>query len=984
MDKKSGNGQAAVLTHRCVLISMAIFITVILFNFVALGQESRSGTILGSLIDSETAGAIIGASVMLEGTRLGAATDLNGQYIIKRIPPGIYNLVISSIGYEQTRVEAISVNPGESSQFDLILQPRAQSLMGKKIVVKAKAVQNTEASLLKYRQLSNTVSDAISAEAILRAGSGDAAAAVTRVIGASVVGGKYIYVRGLGERYSNTRLNGTILPTPDPDKQAVQMDLFPTSLLDNIMVEKTFSPDKPGNFTGGSINMTVKDMPEAMTMTFSSSAAYNSNTTFNRNFISQPGGGTNWLGIEDGGRNIPEQLFNSLNNIPSIAEGFSNKDKALEIDQLAKSFNSDMAPVQRRAPLNQSYSFSLGNSYTVLGRTLGLLGSLSYSHNYSFYENGQVARWGLSQGAADSLANDYMLSETRGKDEVLWGGLANMKYAFGANHRMGLYYMYNRNAESDNRYLVGSVPKDFPHDGGDVFVYETRAMQYIERSLGSIQLNGDHFFKPFRMDWKLSRSVAEQDEPDQRFFSNHYAVVQDGDSLIYGYQIARNLYPQPMRIFRNLEEEDRQGELNISFPLKPWSGLGGKIKLGLSHLLKERKVSEYRFSVDNPTGLIRYSGEVEEYLSDDNMGILENRSDTLPDTIDGDGYSYYFGNVITDASSEGNNYSGKQKVFATYSMIDLTLAGHLNLVTGIRYESTDMTTFSKSNTYQPGEIIGHDWLPSAAMTYRFMENMNLRAVYGRTLARPTLREMSSLESFEFIKGYILVGNPNLRHTLIDNYDLRWEWFTQPGQILAASAFYKRFKDPIERAIVNDNGYIQYINVDRANVSGLELEARFGLGGVRKFLRNFKVEGNLTLVRSQVKLGESELAIRKSFDSTASDSRPLQGQSPYIINLNIAFDSERSGTHVTLLYNVFGSRISDVSMGGVPDVYEQPRQMIDATLSQLILTNLTLKISAKNLLNASIRKTHEYKGNEYVFQENSTGRIFSIGLSAKIF
>lgn len=981
MEKRSGNGRPAAVVRRYCLTLMAIFSAIIIFNMIALGQESRTGIISGSLMDSKTGEAVIGASVMLEGTRLGAATDLKGQYIIKRIPSGVYNLVISSIGYEQVRIEGVSIVPGTGAKFDFALEPRAQ--IGKEIVVKAKAVQNTEASLLKHRQLSKSVSDAISAEEISRSGGGDAAAAVTRVIGVSVVGGKYVYVRGLGERYGNTLLNGTSLPTPDPDKQAVPMDLFPTGLLDNIVVEKTFTPDKPGNFTGGSVNMTVKDMPEALAMTFSSSTAYNSNTTFNRNFLSQSGGGTNWLGIDNGSRDIPELLSNSNYGIPPIAEGFSNKDKALEIDRLSKSFNSDMTPVQRRAPLNQNYSFSLGNNYTLLGRALGLLGSLSYNHNYSFYENGRVARWGLSQGAADSLANDYMLSETRGKDEVLWGGLVNMKYAMATDHRLGLCYMYNRDAESDNRYLIGSVPKDFPPEG-DIYVYETRAMQYVERSLRSVQLNGDHFFRPFRIDWKLSRAVTEQDEPDQRFFSNHYVVVPDGDSVINAYLIARNLYPQPMRIFRNLEENDHQEELNISFPLKPWQRVNGKVKLGISHLNKEREVKEYRFSIDNPTGYIRYQGDVEEYLSDDNMGILENRSDTLPDSIDGDGYSYRFGNVITNASSEGNNYSGKQKVFATYSMIDLTLAGQLNLVTGVRYESTDMTTFSKSKTYQPGKINGHDWLPSVAIIYHLMGNMNARAVYGRTLARPTLREMSSLESFEFIKGYILVGNPNLRHTLIDNYDLRWEWFTRPGQILAVSAFYKKFRDPIERAIVNDNGYIQYINVDRAKVSGLELEARLGLGGLWGFLRNFSLEGNLTLVHSRVKLGAAELALRRSFDSVASDSRPLQGQSPYIINLNIAFDSDRSGTHGTILYNVFGPRISDVSMGGVPDVYEQPRHMIDATLSQRIWRRLTLKVAGKNLLDDSVRKTHKYKGNEYIFEEYSTGRTFSIGLNAEIF
>ncbi|MCB0258309.1 MAG: carboxypeptidase-like regulatory domain-containing protein, partial [Calditrichaeota bacterium] len=271
-----------------------------------LGQSGDSGTITGQLVDAQTGDPLIGANVLIDGTLLGASTDLDGLFVVTGVPAGTYTIVVDYVGYAQTRIEAVEVKAGESARLSLAMAPEA--IQGDVVVVEARLLENTDASLLKKRQKAAAVSDAISAEEISRSGSSDAADAMSRVTGASVVGGKYVYVRGLGDRYSNTQLNGAELPSADPDKKAVQMDLFPSNLLDNIVTQKTFTPDQPGNFSGGIVNIGTKSFPDGFTLKFSTTSSYNTRSTFSDNILTYPGGDLDWLGMDDGTRDIPDLL----------------------------------------------------------------------------------------------------------------------------------------------------------------------------------------------------------------------------------------------------------------------------------------------------------------------------------------------------------------------------------------------------------------------------------------------------------------------------------------------------------------------------------------------------------------------------------------------------------------------------------------------------------------------------------------------------
>jgi outer membrane receptor protein involved in Fe transport len=949
------------------LLKTSILTIIILMAQIIFAQNS--GRLKGKVVDAQTGEGLPSVNVIIDQTTMGAATDLDGLYSINAIPPGTYTLVASMIGYARVQVTGVKVTGKEAAVLNFSL--KAEVIQGEEVVVEAEAVKNTEAALLRERQKASAVSDAISAEAISRSGSGTAADAVEQVTGASVIDGKYVYVRGLGDRYMNTQLNGSALPSADPDRNALSLDLFPSKLLDNIVTVKTFTPDKPGNFTGGSVNITTQAFPESFSLSFSSSTSYNTQTNLQNSFLSYPGGKTDWLGFDDGTRDIPAPLKDPNVKIPDIGTAFRDAAKAYELDRMSKSFSPVMAPTTKHTPVNQNYAFSVGNQTQLFGRPLGFLASLSYSRTMSKYRDGLTAQHQLTGKVAEvnELNNLSRFSDRKSADEVLWGGLANLSYKLHPNHQISLSYMRNRSGESVARYQAGPLPRDLAPGT----LYETRVLQYVERDLGSGQLSGAHFLNGvlgMRIEWNSAYTSTAQDEPDLRFFSNDYTPIDRETGPLTIYTISASNYSRPVRYFRNLDENLWDSNLNLSIPIKQWGGLKGNIKFGGSFSRKERTFRERRFEFYQSA--VRYNGNPEEFFSPQNVGI-----------VDSSNGRYRFGNYVVDASQRANNYDGDQDITAVYGMIDVPLLARLRFIGGARLETTRLDVISQDPAKEKGKISNDDWLPSVNLVYELGSSMNLRAAYGKTLARPTFRELAPYASFDFIGDFIFVGNPNLKRTLIDNYDLRWEWFARPGEIFAVSGFYKRFQNPIERAIVSNNNQGQFQNVDAALVYGAEFEVRKQLDQIAAFLQHFQAGGNLALVQSRVDIPAKELATLRQLDPNADGKRELQGQSPYVLNVDVVYDNAKTGTMASFYYNVFGERLTEVSLGGTPNIYEQPRGVLDFTLSQRALKGVTLKAAAKNLLDSEVRKVHHFKNVDYVSRRHTLGRTFSLGLTYSV-
>ncbi|MGD9488917.1 MAG: TonB-dependent receptor [Calditrichaceae bacterium] len=967
------------------IIQVNIILSLLIFGLLgattpndsAASESLIMGKISGKLVDAESGEPLIGANVYLENTMLGAASDLQGNYLIPSVPAGSYTMVVMTIGYSETKVENLRVKAGNNIKVDLTVQP--EIMTSEVVVVEARSVDNTEAALLGKRQKSLAFSDAISAEAISRSVSGDAASAMKMVTGASVVGGKYVYVRGLGERYSSTQLNGAELPSSDPDKKAFQMDILPSNLLDNIVTLKTFTPDQPGNFSGGIVDIGTKSFPEYLTVNFSASSSYNSNATFNNRFLTYDGGSSDWLGFDDGTRAIPGALDHSSVHVPDYGEAISDDtgEAANELDSYSKSFNSLMSPTTKSAPVNQSYALSIGNQTRLFGRELGYLASMSYSNKNDYYDNGRIGKYKLT-GSVDTkptLDNEFDLTESKGVNDVSWGGLMNLAYKINNHHELHSNFLYSKGAESSARYISG-----FYNEGTiDDAVYETRVLKYTERDLFSSQLRGEHYLPKLldaKVEWIGSYALSKQYEPDMRFFSDHYRDLPDGTRE---YKIAPSAYPVPARYYRDLNEDNFSFDIKLSVPFKQWNGQNGKIKAGALASNKTREFRERIFKYENASQL-SYDGDPLTYFSESNTGLLYNPDGSIQYNDLG---QPVFGNYIVDASEDRSNYDGYENITAGFAMIELPLMNKLRFAGGMRLESTDMEVETLASGFDKGVISETDLLPSVNFIYSLNDKMNLRAAYGRTLARPTIRELAPFQSEDFAAGYIVAGNPDLERALIDNIDLRWEWFERPGEIIAVSGFYKLFSNPIERVIRNDNNEIRYENVDNAILFGAEFEVNKKLDQFHSLLNNFRINANLTLVYSQVDIPESELIRIRASDPYAESTRELQGQSPYILNLNILYDTVDTGTSAGIFYNVFGERLSEVTLGATPNVYEQPRSTLNLMLSQNLTDRLSLNVSAKNLLDSQTRKVQHYKGSDYVYQSYKTGRTFSIGLKYSI-
>jgi len=933
----------------------------------------EKGQITGLVVDGDFGEPMIGANVFIENTNFGAATDIEGRYTISAIPPGTYTVVYSMIGYAKKSVTGVVVEAGKVAKIDITMS--MESIQTDEVVITAKAVQDSEAGLLIKRQKAINVGDAISAEQFSRSGSGNAAEAVKQIVGASVVEGKEVYVRGLGDRYTSTQLNGAEIPSVDPYKRSGSVDIIPSSLIENIQAVKSFTPDKPGDFSGGAVDVTTKSFPEKMTFNFSASTSYNTESTGNSNMLGVISSNTDFLGYDNGKRDIPAYAGDFL----KIQGNANNDSVAQAYDDAIKSFdNSRFGSSRISAPLNQSYSLSIGNQVDFLGRPLGFIASLTYKNSTSGYTSGRYSRWERAVADTSKRQLDMLkdLNESSTTHDVLWGAVVKGSYKLTPNHIISVNGLMNQNGESFAKYLEG----DFPYISSGT--WSVNSTGFKERTLISTQLEGQHFLKDFldmKIEWQGSFLESNQDEPDLRYFymSRKYSY-DDNNNLIdtnYSVQTTEN----PERYYRYTKENQRGGKLDITVPFKLLTDAKSSFKFGGFYQTKRRDFRERTFSYENfaqtfSVVMDTMNGDVERYFNE-YAGWLGTKQQG-PYTFN------VLGLWIQELDKSKSNYSGDREITAGYGMFDMPVTRDLRVIAGARLEETRMKVFNEEPD-STAEINTSDLLPSLSAIYNLVDNVNLRASYGKTLARPTYREIASFfENRDFNGGDVYQGNRNLRRTLVDNYDLRLEWFTGPGEIIAISGFYKTFVDPIVLQITDFNNStvkLQWNNVDKATVYGVEFELRERLDIIHESLKDLSFGGNVSLINSEVVIPDEELKLMRLYDADASDTRPFHGQSPYLINMNLNYDDYDNGFNASLFYNVFGKRLIAVGFSGAPDVYEQPFHLLNLTLSKTIIENISMKLSVTNLLNSKEEKTQDFLGTKYTYESATKGTTLSLAV-----
>ena len=904
-------------------------------------------TITGTVTDSDTEMPLPEVTIRVADTQIRVKTDETGAFSLD-LPIGTYRILANAPFYNTYTIPELKVKAEETPEpLQVLLTPQVVKLDAIKMPVQLS--QTSERGLLEQRMRSSGIEDSISTEEISRLPASSAGEAIKRVTGVSIVGGRYVFVRGLGERYSNTLLNNVEIPSPEPNRRVVPMDIFPASLLASLQTVKTFSPDQPGGFAGGSVQVFTKDFPEDLTMSLSMSTGFNTQATGEEG-LAYPGGDYDFLGFDDGSRALPSLIQDEAAEIPIRERGrFTTAGFTSEkIQAFGQSFENVWTPERRPIPVNQGYKFSLGNSNTLLGKEFGYLGVISYGNSHSY---GTQVRNAYRIGLNRQLSPVTAYHVERSGNEVDWGTVLNTSLRFSPQHQVSLRSLFTHTAEDETRTWEG-----FNADRNTDM--ESTRLRYVERQLFSGQLAGTHDFNfdepslagpeqpNVAMEWRLTYSRAARDEPDTR--ENIYEDRGDGTFVF------RDVTQSGSRFFFDLEDN----EYNARIDWKVRVGTDGLFKFG--GLLRDRArtfdVRRFRFlpsdQVDTTVNL------------SDPPEILFQSEHIAPRVFE-----------LRESTRSTDNYLADHNIYAGYLMLDLPLSAKWQVMSGVRLESSDqqVTTydpFAATRREIEANLQTLDWLPGLNVTYRIAERMNLRFAASRTITRPDFRELAPFEFTDFVGGRTILGNPDLERTQIDNFDFRWEAFPQIGGILAVSAFYKRFQKPIEQ-IVQPQAEVRitYENAEGAHNYGLELEARQNLGVLTDALRKFSINTNAALISSQVVLPE-DVGIQTSTE------RPLQGQCPYIINLSVGYEDPNWGISSALAYNIFGHRLSEVGNHGVPDVYEQPRGQLDVSFSRTVADYFKLSVSAKNLLDPYVH----YKIGKATYLEYKLGRSFSLGIS----
>ncbi len=936
-----------------------------LFFFTLSSLFSQFGTINGTVSDAETGETLVGVNVIIKDPFMGSNTDINGYYELDHVPAGIYTVSYSYVSYAPLEVKEVTVKAGEKTTINVKLRPESMGL--EEVVVKARRIDHTENAILSMQKRALSVQDGISSQEMEKSGVGNAAQSVAKITGVSIVDGKHINVRGLGDRYSGAQLNGVTLASTDPYSNSASLDLIPANMLEKVIASKTFSPDMPGNFTGGNVNLSTKSFPEHRFFKVSLKTGYNTQSSFNSSSLSFDAGRYAFAGYNDGTLQLPAILEDPSTRAELGSDIYikARRDDRYAglLDESIKSMHSEMAPTAKPSGNNYSFNLSYGKQFKILGRPLGIMAGAGFSRNLSHYANGSQAAWDITGLEADRLFAFYELHDTKSVQNPSVNAITTLSYKLSDNHELGANFIYNHDAKYTARYQQGAAPGFISASNA---LFETRTLHYQERGLGNFQFRGKHLFPSLgelKVEWIGGLTNSFQNDPDLRFFANE---IRDSQ-----YYIRVSEYSLPSHFFRTLKDQGREFKMDFELPISSGSEFN-KLKFGFLANEKTRKFRELRFDVNNDKGE-RYAGDPEAYFGPANSGIIG--YDELR-------HRNVIGLYLVNNSRASNSYNGLQRIYAAYGMMNYRFGRKLKASGGVRMEHTQISVQSADSTLEAGQIRQSDFLPALNLIYTLNENMNIRASASKTIARPSMRELAPFSSFDYIGGFIYIGNPELKQSLVNNFDLRWEWFTRPGEVFAVSAFYKKFKDPISK-FYNSEAYnpeIIFQNTKTAYVYGAELDLRKRLDVISPVLKNFKTGVNFTYIASRVAMDPAEYQILSSINPELKSYRPFQGQSPYLVNAFLSYDSDTAGIHAMISYNVFGPRLSEIGKEGVPDIYEQPRHMLNFRVSKKMGRNLEWSVEMQNLLNTRFEKSQNFKGEKYITEGYQLGRTFNIGMS----
>ena len=886
--------------------------------------SAGSGRIIGKVLDSRTGGGLTDVAIQLVGTTTGTSSGLEGRYVLGRVPAGTVTLHIRRLGFAPKTITGVMLDAGKTIEQDIALDPVTVSLETQ--VVTASIERGSVNNALDRQRTATGVVNSVSREQISKSPDGDAAQAVQRVSGVTVQDGKYVFVRGLGERYTTTSLNGSRIPSPEPERKVVPLDLFPSALIQSVTTSKNFTADQPGDFSGAQVDIRTREFPLGQQSEFSTSIGFNDAAT-NRGLVVAPSLSQDWLGFAGSERQLPGGLAGPLPQQPSQST----------VNSIVRSFRNVWSPLAKKGVPNKSLGMTTGGS-KPFGETsqLGYIAALSYSYNQEVRER-EVRAYAEP---TDGTTEIDRFEGTTGRSSVLWGGIANLSMNLGSKTRISLNNTYNQSADNEARMETG-----FSENLGTRLRIDR--LRFVERTVRSNQIVGERQLGARqRVNLSFTSSNVKRSEPDRSEFVQVEGAPGDSPYWLDATEGA-------VRTFGRLTESGLNTALDYTLQFGP-ANRQHELKLGGLHRYTERVSRNQVFSIQAPSLTLDERKLRPEQIFD---GRFAESSDAVFRVV---------------PLSQGGSYGASDELGAGYSTVEWALSDRYRLITGARLERSSTIVSAEPTVGNRVRVnpLYTDVLPSLLFNVKMTDAQNLRFSATRTLSRPEYRELAEVQYRDVIGGENVIGNPALQRTLISNFDARWEWYPDAGEVFSVGLFAKRFDKPIERIFLATSGtrIVTFINADGGDNLGLELDARVGLGRVAGVFQPFTLFSNATFMRSKVRLGDDP--------RVAQEDRAMVGQAPSVVNTGLTFAPGSGSLSATVLFNRVGRRIVSASQRPLPVTYEEARSVLDLALRFPLLASVSAKLDAKNLLDQPYVQRQGTVTREAYY----AGRVYTFGLN----
>ncbi|MDR2562442.1 MAG: outer membrane beta-barrel protein [Prevotellaceae bacterium] len=874
---------------------------------------AQNGIVKGNVIDKKTGEALIGAGVTIESLKRAVATDYEGGYSLSNLPTGVYVLKVSSVAYKTTELTEVEVTDGQTSTVNIALEEEA-AVLGAAVVTSARRM-NSEVSMIQAQKASLTVVSGVSSQQIARTQDRDASEVIKRIPGISIMDDKFVVSRGLSQRYNNVWVNNAAVPSSESDTRSFSFDIIPSSQIENVIIVKSPTPELPADFSGGFIKIETKNMPVENSLALSYGLNINTSAQFH-DFLYAKGSSTDFLGFDNGFRSMKGVPYRLINENPVIVEKFTKT-----------GFNNDWEINIKKPIPDQRFSAALNRRFKLGGgRKLGLIAAVNYGYSSRTQADMKNARFGVYDAVRDEAVYLYKYTDNAYYVDAKLGGLLNVSFIPNDKNKFELRNIFNQLGRDKYTFRSG-----YQYISG-YYDQEKHEYMYSSRMSYSGQMSGKHTFNQSdKIDWTLGFSYANKNQPDRRIIdreeNNFVGDRHYGQMRITQNDVFRDFITLKEFIYSATGNYERELSFGNFKPL---------LKTGLYGEYRTRKYRNrafyYRWKEGSFDSNFPYRPVIDSILTVENFG-----ADKL--------YLY-------EDTDNRNSYSGSNALGAAYFALNFPM-GKFNLYAGLRFEYNLMTlkSYTSIKEYGTKELLYPyaDFFPSLNATYNFNRKHLLRAAFGVSINRQEFREVSPSVYYDFDLFSSVMGNPKLNRAKIQNFDLRYEFYPSSAEMISVAVFYKHFINPIEWTYLDAGGSYTFTfdNAARANNLGLEIDVKKSLDFVG--MNNFSVLFNGSIIKSKVMFTEGSM----------EHDRPMQGQSPYIINAGLFYQSSKAGLSLAAMYNVIGKRIIgigkvDSSEGStinsdVPDMYEIPRNVIDLSISKKFGKRLELNMSIRDLL-----------------------------------